>query len=605
MSAYTRLVRRIARYLGIGLPNRDLNLDFGLSPPSKRAQKPELSLKKLQQDFYEADKDTIKLFTLISQHLSRLNRYKTTPEKRLAHTKLCISFFYPVAHKLMVLYQEDGKVPDSKPRAENLQKIADTCGVIRTSIKHILQHDYDLSNRRYAGIRSRVHWTSFRIIEFIRFEQMIRALRYQNMPEEAWKDSNMVFNIMLAYESVEGSQRLMDKVSREENAGNSTSTIIQKPERNSLQNIYILIQITGILDFFMWPTSLQGVVESYLKNVDKPVMIVPDAGTGGGKDTVVIYFKQQRSAFYKRQKDQDKPALLMNYHIFAQQIRKDYLATGRAHIEENVFLIPRILRNLKQAYRVPILALLREHLPKDYYGRFRMGTQEKTDLRIYSGFAEVYELVNQIFYPQDEKKDAQAFKNMLAQRSAAIGEDDKATTESLWYVIENTEETFHVKTQETEYTVPMFIGSLMAFGISQEGINKPNLGVVKRIERLEPGYVNVLFRRLTSYAEPVVVRKIIPKDDENKRKKSINKPIEGLLVHNNNNGWGILIPQHPAYWEGLHIDLKRGDQKFKLQLERLQEVSQEFFMFSLLGTDLKELGVPRYPEVQTMEIPQG
>ena len=89
------LLEKIKNYFGIGLPSRDLDLNFSLPAISKRGKKPNLNSAKLEADFKEfIDKPSL-LLDEIEVYLVRLNRYKVDMSNRTLLSNTCLKYFYP------------------------------------------------------------------------------------------------------------------------------------------------------------------------------------------------------------------------------------------------------------------------------------------------------------------------------------------------------------------------------------------------------------------------------------------------------------------------------------------------------------------------------
>lgn len=580
-------ILRVFPHLGLNLPNRELNLPFGLLPPSSRGKRPELRVHELEKELKPLaceNSDPMVLFKTIQAHLSRLNHYKISTYSRRVHTELCLEYFFRSASIQVTALQEHGRVPENPRRREFLETIMEVSRILQISLKHIFQQDYDRPNRHYAKVRDRVHWSAFRLLELIRLEQRVCGLRYKRMRPDAWRDANAVFTVMFLYESVDGPQRLLQRIKEKYAMGRCR-------DESTLLELYSLIQLSGVLDIFYWPTVLQGVTESYIRSLDRPVTIHEDGGAPVGKDAVVTGFDLNRPPLFKRPPKAQGPAMFIDFHVLAESIRRDYKAIGESQSLGNPFMVPSHFRNLDHAYRVPILRMMWQQLAKDSWEGAAGGAVQEKDLRLYSGFSEVYQHLSHIFVPNSIHEDTKRFRNLLAQKSAMIGTDEKAEVDTRWFILEDTAERLRVRTNESRFTVVMYVGGLLAFGFGEDGIQQPALGFVERLERPNGGQVYVVLRRMVTFAEPVVVKKRVTGDAS----EEINKPVAALLVHDNQEGWGLLIPQHPAYWHQTEILLVRGQAKLRFTLGRLRHVSHEFLIFPLAGEDVRQLGIPRYP----------
>lgn len=579
---------------------RELDLPFGLLPTSKRQEKPELNLKAMRREFLSLTENPNDLLKTIEEHMRLLNRYSVHARQRHAHTEQCLEFFYPLANKIVNQYAEGGKVPENRARAERLDYIAKLAEMFVRSLKHLFQHDYDSPNVLYVKYRDRIYWSAFRILELIHFMQSIRSLRYMHIDKDAWRDANVIYIVMRLYESVEGGQRLLPKTP-------PRGAMKVSGSQSTMERIFVLIQLSGMLDYFRWPTTLQSFMERYIKPIDQAVLVQLYEGGELPAGNALVYYGQSRPPYYKVAPKKSGPAVTLNFRVLAKQVQYDYGELIKSQKAQNQFLVPEQFRPLKPAYRFPFATLLLGNIKNDFWAPPKIPQLEEKDLRVFSGFEDVYAHMSGIFASGNKRKGANDFRNLLAKRSAMIGADDTADHKSRWYIIEDNKNILHLQTQETKFTNTMHIGSLMAFGFGWAGISKPTLGYVSRIERPENGKVNVELKRVVTYVEPSYIKREIVFDESNltrEEQRAIDEakdPIQALLVHDNLNGWGVLIPQHPAFWEESDVRLRKGDKVGLFKLGRLRDLSQEFFLFELKGTSLAKFSPPRYPDAGAEE----
>ncbi len=592
----SNLIQRIKLYFGIGLPKRTLELHFGLSVTGRRKNKPELSGATLRKQYQQLDKRPKELFAKITAYLKALNRYKISPEKRLKLTQLCLDYAYPTSVKLQQYYQDNGGVPDVGERQELLDSAIEITQLCIYSLEIIYQHDYELPNWRYARVRDRFRLGAFRIIELIHFEQQLASLRYKNVAAKHWKDANQIYHIMVAYESVKAEQARLNQNPMEKlkklDANKKQATI----RYTTLHQLYLELQIYALMDHAEWPTKLQPIILQYLKTLEEPLSIVPDAKGVMPNNSVIIYYNANRPMLFKRSDRFEAPSSIINLSRLKQHIQKDLsiVLKQQAQDKEDTFHLNPLLRRVDPAHRLPILGLMSKKIRQDNWNQITRKHNEEADLRIYAGFEEVHQLLNDLLYPDDLNKSRREFKDIMSQRSAMLGEDETATQESKWHILDDNRQRLYLETQETRFTVPIHIGQLVAFGLGETGIKAPDIGFITRINRMQQRYVDVNITRIAPHAEPVEV-------ELKYNYSQLDSKISGLLMllkFGDEQQWNILLPYSKLYWEKSAIIIHRGNENYDVTIGKLKRLSPEFRMYSLTGFEADKLQALSYADAQ-------
>ena len=116
------------------------------------------------------------------------------------------------------------------------------------------------------------------------------------------------------------------------------------------------------------------------------------------------------------------------------------------------------------------------------------------NLRLYFGFKEVYRLLMDLA-SKDMRRiaDSRAFMDTLAGFSAGVADDLSASKRTRWEIANFSTGGLLVITRESTFTVPIQIGSLVAF-IPNADAKRPMLGYVSRINRPSDQQVDYLLR---------------------------------------------------------------------------------------------------------------
>ncbi len=208
---------------------------------------------------------------------------------------------------------------------------------------------------------------------------------------------------------------------------------------------------------------------------------------------------------------------------------------------------------------------------------FDAGAGEACDLRIFIGFKAVYQLLQNIStgkYGVGTRLD-----DVLAKRSAVFAEDHVATVETVWFLQYQDDRILRMKTQETQYTTQMNIGMMAAFGFGNEGIAKPQCGVIARIYRPAPRTVIVDILKYGDYVDPTVVSTDPTAFDNKERKAGLL--LGAIVVREPSGAQNLLLPPLSTLHQNTELAMMRGTKRLSATLQKMRLVTRDFFMFRL------------------------
>jgi hypothetical protein len=599
--------QQIAHFLGTDLPPRDLELRFDLLQPRRGATRPALTKAAIERTLSPLRENPHAYFPALLQQVRELNRYPLSPVKRLQlSSRLLLRFYRDAIRALRPMLREPRGLPEADETRTLIEILAETARTFVVSYQLVFASDYGASPFWYARVRTRAYLCAFRILELARFEQRVRALRYEPLPERTWQVANTVFRAMWGCENVEFELRILDSDLREGKLAAS----------RSLRDLYVSMQIFWLFDPCAWPNDQQTFVDSYSDLIPGGVTLAADPGGALGSDCLVAHCYQAGPPSRARAGAGLGPALVSDYRGLALSVHGDYAELLKDRGARNRFLIPRPLRPLEPVYQVAIARLMLRALDRrGEWDNLTAGDAQERDLRIYTGFGEVYAHLQALFSEDDKVKETRRLSDIFAERSAIFGDDHTAAEESRWYVLYADERRMRIRTQETRFTNAMVIGSLLAFGFGAGEILRPRLARVVRIQRPQAGTVVIDIDRVVRFGRPVAVSKVpqtaktgptAPQGSEGsgagdgQGQAAKRQWVAAILGHQPQLGWGLIVPQGGGYWEKNHIDVLIGQRGFRCHLGELAEATPEFLLFALpdIPADLIQ---PRYPAAATTQ----
>jgi len=586
---------RIRRFLGTDLPPRTLQLRFGILPPTRCRSKPPRSIKRLQAQATAGSTPIERMEALLGQ-ARMLNRCPMPAGRRFTGLEVLARVFHgEAAPKLAEVSEEIGGIPEHPGRGALLDLIDQTAQALLYGYQLVFASDYRRSRFWYAKVRHRVHRCAGRILELIKIKHRITGLRYAPLPPESWRLANTVYAVMRAYETTDLPLRTLA-------AGDAGIT---GPREASLDQLYAWIQTYHILDYSAWPEQGQFFIDEYCSAVDGGIRIHDHDGSNlvAAKDTLLATCWQDTPPARRLSEADLGPVVIIDYRILADSIRLDYVELSRARADRNRFAMPPRLARLEPVHQTATGYLLHRNLRlPGLWGDVSDKRQRHRDLRIYVGYDEVRAHLLAIFAANGRAQPSRELSNLFARRSAMIGEDDSATTESLWYVLYADEQRMRIKTQETRFTTRMFIGNLLAYGFGRKQVFQPRVGKVNRIYRPGTGTVVIDIEYLASFGTPITLHKRdVKAASEPGRLRVVGQPLPALLIHHPRRGWGVITPPQEGFWEHTPVGIQSGRQVILAELGEAQDVTAEFCWFSMASKSFPQQP-PRYPENAAMQI---
>ncbi|UCE89545.1 MAG: hypothetical protein JSW10_01525 [Pseudomonadota bacterium] len=133
--------------------------------------------------------DPVRLFHKAAHTLSSVNRTALRSEERLTIAELVGGHVYPVVERVYDDYRRgENSLVEDQQRRTTLNACIKFVEQLAVSYKHAFVSDYDATVRVGEPAHARLAEWGFRILEALRTEQRLRALRYQKLHGGAWWD---------------------------------------------------------------------------------------------------------------------------------------------------------------------------------------------------------------------------------------------------------------------------------------------------------------------------------------------------------------------------------------------------------------------------------
>jgi hypothetical protein len=542
----------------------------------------------------------INLLREVERYLKRLNSERVALKKRLAWVEHCLQYACPAIRKVYSEHYKGEALPESHDRREGLVAAINTCAQLAAGYKHILKHDYELADQRYVRVRDRVQRCALRVLEFIRMEQRLRALRYQKLPPVAWLDCNRIFFALAQCEDLDQPQEGLTCMQLQSERKSPD------PERRaapvaSIRQVYAAIQVYGLLDTNTLSSPKMHVADAQLCKVLPELKVTTDAGGTLATGQVIVYHNQDRPPFFERQDEKAQAALAKERELLLAKeqdcshlmapiaVRINLTPLEEALVEEHRQLLARFDHSDEEGRPGVMdpgdLSLLltvdamcdKLHLKRRREQRdYAVGRKV---MYVYNGFMSAYKLLMDAVAEDDDSRaqlaDENQLRDALAGRSALIASDEDSNIAGQWFVMDISEGGVHIKTRESQFTTSLFIGQLVAYSFSREELREPAVGYICRLSRNAQGDMEVTLRSLAKRAKATAVQSSFLSQND--------MALPGILTLKDDGPEGLILHQSHRLTQGTPVTVGGEGEQRTLIIADTLDIQREFVFYSLLA----------------------
>ena len=577
-----------------GVPPRTFELKLDL-PLLRLQNNPKLSKKDRKppvETWEDLKSYPIELLRAIDRYLKRINSERIPEKKRLALVEQALQFACPAMHKI---YSEQYKVdalPESHDRREGLMAAINVCSQISAGYKRQLLEDYNLPDSSYVQIRGRVRKNALRVLELIRMEQRLRSMRYQKLPGPVWRDCNRIFFAIAQCEKITEPYLAMGCLNVYISTKARESGRVQSA-MTSIRREYLMIQLYGLMDTNTISSRNTYMIDAYLSKVVDNLDITPDDGSPLLQREVIVYSNQKIPPLFERRSDNTSEnessifertlALKVGLLPLEKLLKKEQYNLSELFEVENQGKGKEITGKEELA-RLTIVDLMRDKLHIRQRKEDRKSVSDGNVLYVYNGFMEVFRHLVDLAIRRDddipkEVLSNNALRDALAGSSALISPSVKSLNYGKWFVIDKSKGGVQIRTEESQFTTAMYVGQILVYSFSRDGLKMPILGYVSRLSRSKVGQIDVTIRVLSSLPVPATVQSDFLSKNKmafpalllQKKPRTENKAeIPRLILHRSHH----LSPGTP-----IEIEVER--RMFHYRVDALLQTQREFILYDL------------------------
>jgi hypothetical protein len=434
-----------------------------------------------------------------NRYLEKINPMPLPYEQRARLTTIVLNEVTTAIGTLFSrFFHEGGGIPETREQRDSISHAVHAAEQLAFSYKILFRQDWaDPAQDRVA--QEKIVVAVLRVLECVRLEQLLRAFRYQKLPQHAWRDTNQLFFALRGPWDIAAKFPLKIRLSLED----ATAKVELFPPASSVEQLYLAIQLTGLLDVISWPVHLMYRVGGYLDDIKTPWNGSDDKGDAVPPGHIIVHHNQGMPPRFNRGQDQLGEALLIDINPIIQRVTQDRKALLSAAAIDSA-----TLREMPEKDRVPFLDLLLHRLHSQQRRDTRQLVFDTSRARVYGGFEAVYRLFRDINrWDKDQAKIAQErrFWDDLAEHSSIVAEGEDSVLESRWIIADESSGGIQLRQQESDYSMPLYVGRLVAYNSGGEDFAGSRLGYVVRLQRVSDDEVEVAIARLREDIQPVVV----------------------------------------------------------------------------------------------------
>ena len=464
-------------------------------------------------------------------------------------------------------FKRGGGIPETREQRETISQSVRAVDHLCINYKLLFRQDWaDPEQTRMIQERTLVN--VLRIFECTRLVQLLLAFRYQKLPAYAWRDINQLFFALRDDWDLKAKYPLKIQWSVED----TVSRVELFPKTANLEQLYLAVQLTGLLDVTSWPVKLAYRVGSYLRAIEEPFIkddkVLDDIPAGH----CLVYYDQASPPRFNRNPDHLGAPLLIDLNPIMRRATEDRLASMSTTQTSSVSAV---LREIPERDRITFLDLLLHRVQPQQRHEARKRIFSAQHARVYGGFDIVYRLYNDADRKgpdQNAVDEDRRFWDTLAEHINIVADNKDGANEPRWVVSDEGSGGVLLHVKEGEYSLPIYVGRLVAYN-SGEGVQVKNrLGYVVRLQRIGDDEVEVAIANIDGEIQPVMVL-----DQDGPEEQSL----PALMLHTKDGNLRLLCDSKHSLITGSRVSLIFGGGHQSSALGKVISAQADFSIFAL------------------------
>lgn len=532
-------------------------------PVQTRAEKePGENIEALWNQVTEQRLSPLLLLQELNRYLDRINPLPLPHEQRLRIGNILLGELGAAISSLFSrFFQQGGGVPETREQREGISLAARAAEQLAVGYKLVFRADWGGEPGGDRTTDERLLTCGLRVLECLRLEQLLRAFRYQKLPEYAWRDAHQLFFALREGWDIKTRLPLKMRFS----VGDAGGSLHLFPATAALEELYLAIQLTGLLDVVSWPIHLMYRACAYLRELKEAPPVHADSGDALTPGQAIIYRARGAAPAFERSPRQAGESLLIELAPLLAQASGER-ATLQAAPDAPVG--GETLRAMPACDRIALLDMLLQRLQPQRRRDPRQRVFDPHRARVYGGFETIYRLFRESAAepPPAELHPSRSLE--VASEPGAAGD----IRDTRWLVADEGPGGIQLRQQESAYSMPLFVGRLLAYQTGDRGAEESRLGYLVRMQRLGEDEVEVAVARLQGKIKAAVVEDVDALD---------RQPLPALLIHERDGKLRLLCDNRRNFFTGERLAVVIDDHHYTAVLGEAVLARGDFMVFEL------------------------
>ncbi|MEJ2651787.1 MAG: hypothetical protein P8173_08350 [Gammaproteobacteria bacterium] len=507
------------------------------------------------------------LLQAANRYLEKINPLPLSYEQRTRVSNVILGEVVSAVSSLFSrFFQQGGGIPETGEQRDTVSHAVRAVGQLAVNYKLLFRQDWVDPDQNQAT-QERILLVTLRVFECARLEQLLLAFRYQKLPMHTWQDVNQLYFALRDEWNIKAEYPLEIHWT----VRDAMSSVELFPKTANLEQLFLAIQLTGLLDVISWPVHLAYRVGRYLSAIEEPFIKDDDRLDDIPAGHCIVYHDQGGPSRFTRNAEQGGSSLLIDLNPILRRAIQDRAALTSGTKSPN---ISATLREIPERDRITFLDLLLHRVQPRQRNEPRQRIFHTRHARIYGGFDVVYRLLKGVHCRESNSgvtSDDGRFCDTLAEHINPVPEG-QGVNEPRWVITDEGAGGIHLHVRESEYGLPLYVGRLVAYSDSEEALDASRVGYVVRLQRTGDDEAEVAIARIRGEIRPTMVE-----DQDSMEQQSL----PALLIRAKDGKFQLLCDNKYSLITGERLAVMDGDHRHSGALGELVISQADFSVFQL------------------------
>lgn len=510
----------------------------------------------------------LSLLQAANGYLEKINPLPLSYEQRTRVSDIILGEVVSAVSSLFSrFFQQGSGIPETREQRDTISHAVCAVEQLAVNYKLLFRQDWVDPDQNQAT-QERILLMTLRIFECARLEQLLLAFRYQKLPMHTWQDVNQLYFALRD----EWNMKAIYPLRIHWAVRDAMSSVALFPKTANLEQLFLAIQLTGLLDLISWPVHLAYRVGRYLSAIEEPFIKDDDMQDDISAGHCIVYHNQGGPPRFSRKAEQGGRSLLIDLNPILRRAIQDRAALMSSTKTPN---ISATLREIPERDRITFLDLLLHRVQPRQRNEPRQRVFHTRYARIYGGFDVVYRLLKEVHCRESNSgltPDGGRSWDTLVEPINPVADRQEGVNEPRWVIADEGAGGIQLHVRESEYGLPLYVGRLVAYSDSEEALDASHLGYVVRLQRTGDDEAEVAIARIRGEIRPTMVE-----DQDSMEQQSL----PALLIRAKDGKFQLLCDNKYSLITGERLAVMDGDHRHSGALGEVVISQTDFSVFQL------------------------